>query len=81
MTICTTFEFALLLRSQCAVAVHVLIIGHEPDGTPTAAVCSLCGEWMAENASAGLSSRDTIVFFTAQFKVHAKENHPQFLPN
>ena len=30
MTICTTFEFALLLRSQCAVAVHVLIVGHEP---------------------------------------------------
>jgi hypothetical protein len=58
-----------------------LIIGHEPDGTPSAAVCSLCGEWMAENAAAGLSSRDTIVFFTAKFKVHVTHRHPQFVPN
>jgi hypothetical protein len=36
---------------------------------------------MAENAAAGLSSRDTIVFFTAQFKAHVKEKHPQFVPN
>jgi hypothetical protein len=54
-----------------------LVISHRPDGTPVAAVCSLCGEWMAVDYPRPSKPEDAITAFTEQFKIHTKTKHPK----
>ena len=51
------------------------IIGYEPDGTPTEAVCSVCGEWMPEENSKCSNPYDTMTAFSGQFKIHVRSAH------
>jgi hypothetical protein len=52
-----------------------LVIGYEGQGIPVTAVCSLCGEYMAEEIFADIGSKATVARFTEQFKVHLQMKH------
>lgn len=58
-----------------------LIIGHEPDGTPSKAVCSSCGERMPEPNPPFPKPEDTIAAFSVEFRLHVRAKHPAFIPS
>jgi hypothetical protein len=58
-----------------------LIIGYETDGTPTAAVCSLCGERIAEEIPKPIEWGEIITTFSDHFKIHVQRKHPHLVPN
>jgi hypothetical protein len=53
-----------------------LVITYEPNGVPTLAICSLCGEPMTEEMPRFTHAHDTITAFACQFHVHVKKKHP-----
>ena len=53
-----------------------LIIGYEREGPPNSAVCSLCGEWMAQESPRFSNLKDVITSFEGQFRIHVRTKHP-----
>jgi hypothetical protein len=58
-----------------------LIIGHEDDGTPSEAVCSMCGKRILEDEPPIPNAKDAIMAFSIAFQLHVRAKHPAFLPN
>ncbi len=52
-----------------------LIIGAEDDGTPSAAACTLCGEWLGEGCFQAETSEATVVYFRKLFEIHVRRRH------
>jgi hypothetical protein len=58
-----------------------LIIGYDPDGSVTEAVCSLCGDNMPKADPPFMDTRDAISAFSIEFVRHVHAKHPGFTPN
>jgi hypothetical protein len=57
-----------------------LVISFQPNGTPVAAACSLCGELMAVDSPRPSKPQDAIGAFGEQFKIHIQKKHPEPYP-
>ena len=54
-----------------------LIIGYDPDGTPSIAICSACGKPIHEGIGKLTHWEDIITTFASQFQAHLKKKHPK----
>jgi hypothetical protein len=58
-----------------------LVIGYDPHGAISEAVCSLCGERMLNPDPPCADTRDAIAAFSIAFGYHIRLKHPEFVPN
>jgi hypothetical protein len=58
-----------------------LMVGYDPDGTISGAVCSLCGERMLDPDPPFRNTRDAISAFSIAFGYHIRLKHAEFIPN
>ena len=57
-----------------------LVIDYGPEGTPSGAVCSMCGRRMLDDGSAPIAdAKAAVAAFALAFQLHVRAKHPTFV--